>query len=46
MMLKDMPCLHERHSGSPETALEDPVNPFEDPVVLLHYPVSFLGDPT
>ena len=31
------PVLLERQSGLPETALEDPVNPFEDPVNSLHY---------
>ena len=40
------PGLHGRHSGSPETALEDPVHPVEDPVNSLHYPVSSLGCPT
>ena len=37
--------LATRDPGSLETALEDSVDPFVDPVNSLHYPVSFLGDP-
>ena len=35
------PGPHVWHSGSLETALEDSVDPFVDPVNSLHYPVSF-----
>ena len=39
------PGSHVWRSGSLETALEDSVDPFVDPVNSLHYSVSFLGDP-